>query len=160
MPGLWGSEQRWTTADAGRHNWHQGEVDHGDNLQTYRAIEKEIVNEKALRESDNESEETNHLHVTTRCVSMTTYLWTHPCLWHSSLSLMMSMSLSLASSAVQKPEDHRGTFTLTGVEMIPVGEGKVKGHILTKYMSLSLFTSTWKGPMSTYSKATTTVSLA
>ena len=45
----------------------------------------------------------------------------HPSLSFSSLSLMMSISLSLASRAVEKPDDHRGTFTLTGAEIRPAG---------------------------------------
>lgn len=45
----------------------------------------------------------------------------HPCLSFSSLSLMISISFSLASRAVEKPDDHRGTFTFTGAEIRPAG---------------------------------------
>ena len=45
----------------------------------------------------------------------------NPCVSFSSLSLMMSISLSLASTAVEKPDAHRGTFTFTGAEIRPVG---------------------------------------
>lgn len=48
---------------------------------------------------------------------------THPWLSFCSLSWMMAISFSLASRATEKPDDHRGTFTLTGAEIRPSDEG-------------------------------------
>lgn len=46
----------------------------------------------------------------------------HPCVSFRSLSLMTSISLSLASRAVENPDDHRGDFRLTGAEIRPEEE--------------------------------------
>lgn len=43
----------------------------------------------------------------------------YPCLSLCSLFLMMSISLSLASRAVEKPEDHKGDLMFSGAEMRP-----------------------------------------
>lgn len=52
----------------------------------------------------------------------------HPSVSFSSLSLMMTISLSLATRALEKPDDHRGTFKLTGADIKPAEEELVSKH--------------------------------
>ena len=74
----------------------------------------------------------------------------HPCVSFSSLSLMMAISLSLASRAVEKPDDHIGTFTLTGAEMRPLGTdeavfSKHTGTVKTTWEKLCLLNRMKRG---------------
>lgn len=70
----------------------------------------------------------------------------HPCVSFSSLSLMMAISLSLASRAVEKPDDHRGTFTFTGAEMRPDRDrGKHTGTVKTTWEKFCLLNQTKRG---------------
>lgn len=56
----------------------------------------------------------------------------HPCLSFSSLSLIMSISLSLASRAVEKPDDHSGILTFIGAEIRPAGEEERRVHPMAR----------------------------
>lgn len=47
----------------------------------------------------------------------------HPCVSLCSFVLMMSISLSLASRAAEKPEDHKGDLKFSGAEMRPEDTG-------------------------------------